>query len=101
MDDTTKINNRNAVADCITENFSYGLTKWEQASKIITGILNLKNYGYYILQWQYNRKGYLEMCNSEDESVTMETEEGNNSITVNNFNKTNEYKYLEVMTAPN
>ena len=61
VDDTQKFNNKNTMETILEDNVIVDLHKWKQVSGIITGKLNLKKYGSYIVTWEYDRKENLIM----------------------------------------
>ena len=74
IDDTRKFNNLNTKHPEIHQNVLEDLVTWQNISNIIAGKLNVAKCGYYILQWQYNTKGYLEMTNDTNPDIFLQNE---------------------------
>ena len=100
VDDTRKFNNINHSHHEVHENVLADLVTWQKISSIVAGKLNIAKCGYYILQWQYNAKGYLEMFNADNPDITLLNEE-NTPQKIKRYDVNNASKYLGITTAPN
>ena len=75
VDDTRKYNNANTKYPQIHENVLSDLKTWKQMSNIIAGKLNILKCGYYILNWNYNEQGYMEMTNPTLSDIYLNSDE--------------------------
>ena len=100
VDDTRKFNNQNTRADTLEDNVILDLQQWKKSTSLIAGKLNLTKCASYILTWEYNKKGYLQMNTNIEHGIKIQDDDGTIK-TIPSLSANEAYQYLGITTAPN